>query len=288
MLLPHIEQPALYDAWADGHVEFEGERLAADCQPRLELLACPSNPQVATGPSPLNYVVNAGDIQRTPHSVCWEGYHPHPDSPAQFYGENPANGFFADFHSYIEGEEDLTEPCPCVRLCPREDFELPWRGTGKMTLAYLQSKGDGSSQTLMLSENLRTVSWAFQDKQAYLDDGTPRDDKYYFGFCWEQPDIVAEAIANDTRFKQRRINGGMSDYEAYDDVPDMTIDDGFPSSNHSGGVNAAFVAGAVKFLSDQIDLRVYAQLMTTNRRASELHVGKNWEPQLPPLSAENY
>jgi hypothetical protein len=288
LLLPYIEQPALYEQWASGRLEFEGDRLAAKCQSHIELLICPSSPPAAVRPGLLDYVVNAGDIQRTTRSICFEDFHPHPDSPAQFYAENMANGLFSDFHWHITGDEDFTEPCACSQLCPREDFELPVREAGKMTMAYLQAKGDGASQTLMLSENLRTVTWAFQNKQAYVDGGTPRDEKYFFGFCWEQPEVVIDGMANDTRFKQRRINGGTSDYYSYDDAPDMTIDDGFPSSEHPGGVNTAFAGGTVRYVSQQIDLRVYAQLMTSNRRSSDLHVGKTWDAQLPPLSDHEY
>ena len=50
----------------------------------------------------------------------------------------------------------------------------------------------------------------------------------------------------------------------------------------------AFVGGAVQFVSDQIDLRVYAQLMTSNRRASDLHQGDVWDPELPPVAAGDY
>jgi hypothetical protein len=220
--------------------------------------------------------------------VCFEDFHPRATSPAQFYGGNMANGLFSDAHWYVEGEEDLTEPCPCSQLCPREDYDLPVISQAKMTMAYLQGKGDGASQTLMLSENLRAVSWAFQNNQAYRDDGSPRDEKYHFGFCWEQPDVVSDAIANDSRLKQRRINGGESHYDEYIDVPDIKIDDGFPSSNHPGGVNAAFVAGATKFISDDIDLRVYAQLMTSNRKSTDLHVADVYEPKLPPLGNHEY
>jgi prepilin-type N-terminal cleavage/methylation domain-containing protein len=287
-LLPYIEQAALYDKWADGHVEFEGDRLARSCQATMELLLCPSNPLTTPRSAPLNYVVNAGDIQRTGYSVCMQNFHPDPNSPAQYYGENMANGLFSDFHWHIDGDEDQTEPCPCLRLCPREEFDLPWRAKGKMTLAYLQAKGDGASQTIMLSENLRAVSWAFQDRQAYHDEGSPHDEKYYFGFTWEQPDVVAAAMSQGAPKKQRRINGGESDYDSYMDVPDIKIDDGFPSSNHREGVNVAFVGGAVKFVSDQIELRVYAQLMTSNHRQSDLLVGGVREVQLPIVEDDEY
>jgi hypothetical protein len=44
----------------------------------------------------------------------------------------------------------------------------------------------------------------------------------------------------------------------------------------------------VKFISDRIESRVYAQLMTSNRHLSELHVGDVWERQLPSLGSGDY
>jgi prepilin-type processing-associated H-X9-DG protein len=150
-----------------------------------------------------------------------------------------------------------------------------------MTMAYLQGKGDGANRTIMLSENLRAVSWAFQNRQAYSDDGTPLDEKYHFGVCWEQPDVITEGVAANSHLKQRRINGGENDADTYQDVSDMVINDGFPSSNHPGGVNVAFVGGAIQFVSDSISPTVYAQLMTSNRRESELLSGKTLDQALP-------
>jgi prepilin-type processing-associated H-X9-DG protein len=159
-----------------------------------------------------------------------------------------------------------------------------------MTLAYLQNKGDGANHTLMLSENLRAVHWAFMDEPNYLNDegGPTGDDKFQFGFCWEQPDEVAEAIERGTRARQRRINGGESDYASYTRIGDIKYDDGFPSSNHPGGVNVAFVGGVVKFVLDEVELRVYAQLMTSNRRRSDLHVGEVFDSDLPIVNGEEF
>jgi prepilin-type processing-associated H-X9-DG protein len=57
-----------------------------------------------------------------------------------------------------------------------------------------------------------------------------------------------------------------------------------PNSRHPAGVNVAFVGGAVRFISDQIEPRVYAQLMTSNRNKSDLVFGVKQERDLPPLS----
>jgi prepilin-type processing-associated H-X9-DG protein len=58
-----------------------------------------------------------------------------------------------------------------------------------------------------------------------------------------------------------------------------------PSSNHSGGVLAAFCDGHVQFLSDEIDYNVYKQLMTPNSAASG--ATKDGTLPLDPLKADS-
>lgn len=287
LTFPYLEQQAAWDSWSDGHVPFEGGRLDARSTSPIEFLVCPDDPPRSPKISSLSYVVNTGDIQRTAEG-CIRGFRPHQDSPYPYMGQNPANGLFVNLSSHIMGPRDQTGPPDFLEKCCKASA-IPYRRAGVMTIAYLQAKGDGTTATLMLSENLRAVDWAFQDEIDYSDDGPTRDEKYHFGFCWEQPDIVAEAIAKDiTDVKQRRINGGTSDYDSYDNIGDITMDDGFPSSNHPGGVNAAFVGGAVEFISDGIDLRVYAQLMTSNRRMSDLHVGSVFDRNLSAPGDDEY
>ncbi len=45
---------------------------------------------------------------------------------------------------------------------------------------------------------------------------------------------------------------------------------GWPSSNHPGGVNAAFCGGQVRFEAETMDPVVYGQLMTSNHVKSKL------------------
>ena len=88
------------------------------------------------------------------------------------------------------------------------------------------------------------------------------------------------AFSNDTPYQYCRINAAGEASE-YGQLSDMRPQDAFPSSHHPGGVNVAFVAGNVKLLSERIDPLVYAQLMTTNRRTSELvsRVGDELVPE---------
>ena len=43
-----------------------------------------------------------------------------------------------------------------------------------------------------------------------------------------------------------------------------------PNAYHPAGINITFVGGSVRFVSDQIDPTIYAQLMTSNRNRSNL------------------
>ena len=56
-----------------------------------------------------------------------------------------------------------------------------------------------------------------------------------------------------------------------------TTDDRFPSSNHPGGVNAAFCDGHVLFLKSTVDITTYVQMMTSNSEQS-------YAPALTPFN----
>ncbi len=147
----------------------------------------------------------------------------------------------------------------------------------------------------MLAENTRAVHWAFIDEVEYSDgpvgdSGATADEKYHFGFLWEQPDRVTNAINTDL-FPDRmmRINGDRGEtQQEYSRIKELQPTDGFPASNHPGGVNVAFMGGAVRFLAEQIDLLVYAQLMTCNRKQADLQSGGVFENDLAPPSDGDY
>ncbi|HEX6963482.1 MAG TPA: DUF1559 domain-containing protein [Lacipirellula sp.] len=284
---PYIEQPALWDLWSKGRVKFENGRLASLYYSQLELLICPSDPPTTGGMPDLSYVVNAGDIRRTA-LACEIGLEPPLTSPHQYYGEVLANGIFVDHAYHVGGPNDQTGPRWQVVDCAKSR-SMPCKSPGTMTLDYIQGSGDGASLTLMLAENLRAVYWTFMDERDYiLDGGRKVDEKYHFGFTWEYPDEVAQGIAEDTPAKRRRVNGWAGESDDYSDTVEMSIEDGYPSSNHPGGVNMVFVGGAIRFVSDEIVPRVYAQLMTSNRKQSELFVGDVFERNLPPIGDHDY
>ena len=185
--------------------------------------------------------------------------------------ENPADGVFFDR----------------TRTLDVQGFNVPWKTVDdardganvntsapvqSMSIAYIQSKGDGTSKTLMFSESLAALYYAYTS-----DDYTSTiDASHHFGFTWVQ----ANEVVADTRL---RVNGskaipeyttfaGMTqvlEAETPNEQPERPRP-GIASSFHPGGVNVAFVGSQVAFLNDQIEPRVFAQLMTSNRKQSGL------------------
>ena len=180
---PYIEQQALWDAWSDGEVAFDsGGKLDSNHETAIELLICPSDPPARVGEANLSYVVNAGYIERTTLTMCREDNWIDTESPNQDTGEYKGNGFFSNFNWHIDGDEDQAGPAKTIRSCCLQNGRT-YHQVGKMTMAYLQSKGDGATETLMLSENLRAVHWAFAEASEYMDDGLTPSEKYTLAFA---------------------------------------------------------------------------------------------------------
>lgn len=268
MTFPHLEQGALWDIWNQRNAVANPHAFAP-----IEILVCPSDPAETTNEPLLSYVGNAGFIAN--------------DGTAAGLEENPANGVFFDrTRTVLDGAQGPPDGRDTV-LAERMK---------KMTVAYIQAKGDGTTRTMMLTENINAMHWGYFDTPTEVP-----DQKYHFGFCWEQPQVIISDIASpiaDLTFeigpRFRRINGPQ------DPLPLLTIEAessggmtknyGFPSSNHPGGVQAAFVAGQVQFISDQIDNLVYAQLMTTNHKRSDLlgADGTTFEKNLPQPTDDSF
>ncbi|MCC6493596.1 MAG: DUF1559 domain-containing protein [Pirellulales bacterium] len=256
MTFPSIEQTQLYERWSTGNPTFAS----------IEILVCPSNPPVTQGEPNLSYVANAGS------RVDWNASQ-----------ENPANGLFFDRTrraDVIPPENPNGPPNPAWPTSTTYDKRDGTNAKGDapevvMSIAYLQGKGDGTTKTMMLSESLAALYWGYVSTSDYSE---TEDASFHYGFTWVNP----TAVVSDPLL---RINGtkNPATYTTFDATngmtnavispsndPSVAIRPGLPSSNHPGGVNAAFVAGQVVFISDQIDPFVYGQLVTSNHKQSNL------------------
>ncbi len=278
MTFPHIEQNALWEDWQRGAAG--GPQDGVGLFSSIEILVCPSDPPETLGQPLTSYVANAGNINRvgdTSDSSLWE---------------LAANGIFFDRTRTADDAYQPTSPYMDDRDHADDRFDEP---EIIMTVASIK---DGTSKTLMLSENLNATHWGYfgQSGPAMVPDR-----KYHFGFCWEQPATIIASLQSpmatpdfESEERFRRVNGVTQQLFNQEIVAEggsngMTGNYGFPSSNHPGGVNAAFVGGQVSFLNDQIDPLVYAQLMTSNHKKSDLRNGTGTlESELPQPSDDEY
>jgi prepilin-type N-terminal cleavage/methylation domain-containing protein/prepilin-type processing-associated H-X9-DG protein len=289
---PDIEQTALWDRWNQDSV-VTGNSIDPQALPQLEILICPSDPATSAGAPLLSYVANSGWIQRS--NGLLSGLSIPSGSPFQKGYENPANGVFLD-----KTRRSLIPDPTASHIGPVDEMDDLGIEMQSINTAYIQAKGDGTTSTMLLSESRRATTWTYPEAADYAATGGTTDEKYHFGYCWEQPETIAAGLSNTNTTnpnlpKYYRMNAPLptevspaDDYNNYSIPRDMKPVDGFANSNHPGGVNVAFVGGSVQYMGDSIEPRVYAQLMTSNRNQSDLHVGTTFEKNLPPLSEGEY
>jgi prepilin-type N-terminal cleavage/methylation domain-containing protein/prepilin-type processing-associated H-X9-DG protein len=240
-LFPYMEETALWDSWSNTF----GVNPPA---PGIAALNCPSNvPEVPDAPS-LAYVGNAG----------WAF------SDNGTYGrgsdktEHAANGIFFDSNRNLNiGPEDKREGFPKIQ----------------MSLAQVV---DGTTKTLMLSENLHTLYWCYEPistSTGYVQNDSSKvlDTKHLFGFIWKNHPSTDDRINGDKNYDKKQSPESVnpnSPQVAYSDLSYETY--AYPSSNHPGGVNVAFCGGSVRFMGESVDPVIYGQIMTSNARKSTL------------------
>jgi prepilin-type N-terminal cleavage/methylation domain-containing protein len=247
-LFPYMEENPLWDTWS---TVFGADPPA----PVIAALNCPSNVAEVPDAPTLAYVGNAG----------WAF------SDNGTYGRNAAGGdmkehgangiFFDNNKNKNVGPTDGREGDPKIQ----------------MSLAQVV---DGTTKTLMLSENLHALYWCFEPKAAsngsgyvQTDGSSVPDTKHLFGFVWKNHPLVVDRINGDKNYDKAKppelVNASNPQYAFASDLPTYETY-GYPSSNHPSGVNVAFCGGTVRFMGEAIDPVVYGQIMTSNARKSNL------------------
>jgi prepilin-type N-terminal cleavage/methylation domain-containing protein/prepilin-type processing-associated H-X9-DG protein len=278
MLFPYIEQPGLWDEWSSRFLQDPSDPDSDPINPSapgIDILTCPSNVPEFLGQPWLAYVGNAGwafsDPNHDPNTA--------PDciQPVALNTEYAANGiFFDNFRN--------TNIIPSQARDGREGHPPI-----QMSMAYISSN-DGTSKTMLVSENLHTWYWTYgldpndtdHDNQFEEQDNESRivDGKHLFGFVWTNQPNTVERINGDKRFDRLAECGltmppaSMEEFAVQATIQEPDYEPyGWPSSNHPGGVNIAFCDGHIIFVGDNLDPTIYAQLMTSNRNKSKLFSG---------------
>ena len=255
MIFPYMEEQALWDEWSK-------EFTQSPRSPTLEGFICPSDQPDILGQPWLRYVVNAGWAYSDPHRAS----PPAVIGSAEIYQEYAGDGVFFDNSQNLSMHVD-----PTINPDPRDQDPKHYPRIIS-TKSYVQTN-DGTSKTLMVSENLHAWYWAYDADVTTPSyeygalpgkDNSPIEDvKHIFGFVWSNSGASIERINGDNDFN--RISPvlpvpTMAVYAAagpidgpHDIVTSLWESYGFPSSRHSNGVNAGFCDGHILSLRDSME-----------------------------------
>ncbi|QDT67402.1 Type II secretion system protein G precursor [Planctomycetes bacterium MalM25] len=247
MLFPYMESTPLWDSWTQ---EFGSNGAISDqFVPSIESLFCPSDPSEVVDQPANSYVANAGMGY-----TCLTRDDTTLGVQIEDFVEYAANGVFFD-----RNRRHRNNPSGNRWLNDADNRDTPNSlPVLRMSINYIQTN-DGTSNTMMLSENLHAVDYTYG-----VGVQIP-DAKHHFGFIWHNNPDVSTYPAD-----VQRLNGGRNnDIVTPDNLSNFPEQLGYPSSNHPGGVNVAFCDGRVQFVSERVDPRVYAQAMTTKYKRSK-------------------
>ncbi len=268
MTFPYIENGPLWDRWT---TRWDNSNTTAildnesDFLPSIEAMICPSDPEEVPGTPTTSYIANAG--QGFGDSARDDNNSPSGLSIANT--EYAANGIFFDHNQ--QGNYTFSGT---AAFDNREARKV------KSSINYVQS-GDGTSKTMMLSENLHAVNYTYTPN----DDGIV-DAKHHFGFVWHNLP-ASNTSPNPTTFDGITLNlsrlsiNGSRNEATNSTLFEVEEQEAYPSSEHPGGVNMAFCDGHVQFVRDSVDRRVYAQMMTTKYKKS-----KYYDASITPQDAQ--
>lgn len=290
-LLPWLDAQPTYEQWtqdrypviSDGEGDLEstsglsGDNFHELAAPNLAIFQCPSNPSSQGSHGKNSYVTNNGMSHlytTTGHSSSSPG-----TLVSSFLGsQGKANGCFTSQYRGLNSGK-LLETADPVRLDDLKDGQgntillsenvqaAPWHRPGFLNGANLIStNGDiNTSPFLSYARFTNGLVWHYEDpKASELNSISPNP-----------PQSPAGTSVFET-YQQHQINGGGIDIS--EDIFVLTMSDNSwdapslarPSSAHVEGVNCAFADGQTRFITTNIDYRVYQALMTPRGKSSDV------------------
>jgi prepilin-type N-terminal cleavage/methylation domain-containing protein/prepilin-type processing-associated H-X9-DG protein len=151
--------------------------------------------------------------------------------------------------------------------------QTPSSANKKVNMDFLNSH-DGSSNTFILAENIQADKWTLVNHEDNPGStGTGRIDAYHHhSFFW----YATNSSGTPTPPTNAKINATIATLPA----EGTTLDTARPSSRHPGGVNMLFADTHLRFIAEDLDYKVYIQLMTPKGQSCT----QNAALQLPPLN----
>ena len=289
-LLPWLDAQPTFEHWtqdrypilSDGEGDLDattglsGNGFHELAAPNLAIFQCPSNPVSGGSHAKNSYVTNNGMSQiytTTGHTSSSPGVVVNGILPSQ----DKANGCFTAGYRGVSGG-DLQETADPVRLDDLKDGQgntllfsenvqaTPWHRPGFLNGVNLEGVEDVPGNVFLeYSRFTNGLVWHYEDpKASTLNAISPNP-----------PQSPAGTPVAET-FQQHQINGGGADIDQ--DIFILTMGDNLwdapslarPSSAHVEGVNCAFADGQTRFITTNIDYRVYQALLTPRGKSSDV------------------
>jgi prepilin-type N-terminal cleavage/methylation domain-containing protein len=255
----------------------------------LNILICPSSPNDLLGSNPLSYIANCGSAQtgndNLPGTSTWN----EDRNSGVFFnqaGADPTATMFTNYLPHLANEGTAN------------GFALNPPGP-KITVDFI-STNDGTSNTLLLSENLQSTNWAtdpWDDQTASMQQrpANPWQSEFQIKQNTGMLFFITGSINNVQNLSNTSFNSAASAINglaATASVPQdpqyspMTQQGGLtysrPASAHPGGVVAFFVDNHYRFLNEEMGYHVYTQLMTPRNASMNINTAG-----LTPLTANS-
>jgi prepilin-type processing-associated H-X9-DG protein len=254
-LLPWLERADIAELW-NWNLAHNDPANAPLTRIGIPVLVCPDDFTVVPQQGNLSYVVNAG--------FAWSAGQPALDCPSSFHVLTSPPGAPLDFSGDgiacpTGGPEDKADKTLFFQT--GLFFLENWPHSTAITLRHHTPDSilDGTSNTIMLSENIR----AGYDPVR----GTSWASAYSKNIAFFVSSYVCEnRSCAPGKVDYRRANDSLHDpyrWEAINSSRDQAEGEApWPSSLHPGGVHTAFADGHIHFLSEQVDGAVYAALIS--------------------------
>lgn len=257
-VLPELDQGDIHDRWNfdQPHDDVFHSMNGSLARTHLSILACPSDPSVVPGQGNLSYVVNGGFGWTVPTDCPVTQHWADGPKPMRLPLDLDGDGITCP-------KDDARRLSPANLTIYRQTglfFIENWpHGTGTMRSHTLGSIIDGSSSTMLLSENVR----AGYDPRRGTNWASPRAIRNSFllsGYVCEGARCAVGRVdyrrANERTmipYSREAINASLDQAEG--EAP-------WPSSGHGGGVNIVMADGHAQFLAETVAGGVYAALVS--------------------------
>lgn len=263
-LLPYLDAQPTFEIWTqDKYPVASDTGFTSNAAPNLAIMQCPSSATIDSSYARNSYIANNGMYHLGPMGPLRRSNNNSPTGGAPFAmitferSMSRANGVFNNKYAGVIGTGPSTE---AVGDTVRSD-----------------DAKDGLGNTVLFSENLQALPWSqtmvsLPDSVAILRTASyPSQSRFVQGFIWhyEDPNSFNGAPAvNPTH----RVNGALGSEDIYVTRPNAAnaLHVARPSSAHVGGVNMGFADGSSRYVTSEIDYRVYQAYMTLRGKSSDV------------------